>query len=199
MTRFRSILLQRTTPSFRPVRPRLDDLGESGQLLGRKPRRRALRTNVHQPIRAFGVEAVNPVTQRLPIHSANPRRIFAVHAVQNRSQRQKTATSIGVLRTGGKSPKLHGRIVRPDLHRCGHGANPPRARESVQPDLGNLKGYVRSAARSWTRFGSGPHISRIERSRGSLASMGKASEGADWRADVRVVNVGGFAAGVVLG
>jgi hypothetical protein len=72
---------------FRPVRPRLDDLGESGQLLGRKPWRRALRTNVLQPIRAFGVEAVNPVMQRLPIHSANPRRSFAVHAVQNRSQR----------------------------------------------------------------------------------------------------------------
>ena len=45
----------------------------------------------------------------------------------------------------------------------------------------NLEGYVRSAAQCCGLRECGPHISRIERRRGSLSAMGKARDGGVWR------------------
>lgn len=50
----------------------------------------------------------------------------------------------------------------------------------------NLEGYVMSAAQCFGSRECGPHISRIERRRGSLAAMGKARDAeAFWRAVLR--------------
>src|SRR4029077_14909986 len=43
-------------PALRPTRPRLDDLGQGGQLIRRKAPPMPLRADVLQPVRAFGVE-----------------------------------------------------------------------------------------------------------------------------------------------
>jgi len=53
--------------------------------------------------------------------------------------------------------------------------------ESELRRFGNLEGYVRSAAQCCGLRACGPHISRIERRRGSLAAMGKARDGWVWR------------------
>jgi len=45
----------------------------------------------------------------------------------------------------------------------------------------NLEGYVRSAAQCCGLRECGPHISRIERRRGSLVAMGKSRAGGVWR------------------
>jgi len=77
----------------------------------------ALRADVLQPVRAFGVEPVNPVAQRLPIHPADPRRRFPAHPVQHRGQRQKPPALLRMLRTRRKTPKLGRRKLRPDPDR----------------------------------------------------------------------------------
>ena len=50
-------------------------------------RRTSRRRPVNQTRRALGVEPVNPVPQRLPIHQANSRSFLARLAIGNRRQR----------------------------------------------------------------------------------------------------------------
>jgi hypothetical protein len=69
-----------------PIRTGLDKTGQLRLLLGGQTRRVALRPSVLQPIRSTFVEAVNPITQRLPVHAADPRRLYPVHPLQHRSQ-----------------------------------------------------------------------------------------------------------------
>jgi hypothetical protein len=88
------------------------------------------RPGVAQAVRTGLVEPMNPVAQRLAIHAADPGRIGAIHSVQDRRQRQKSPTLIGVLQALRQPPKLTDQIVRPQFHRSWHGANPPRANES---------------------------------------------------------------------
>ena len=71
-----------------------DDFAERGQLLAQEPWRGALRAEVLQPIRALGVEAVNPVAQRLTIHPADLRRVFADHPIQNCRQRPQESLRV---------------------------------------------------------------------------------------------------------
>jgi hypothetical protein len=56
-------------PVHGPVRPGLDEVGDLGPLLGREARLRTFRPAVPKPVGAVGVEAVNPVAQRLPAHA----------------------------------------------------------------------------------------------------------------------------------
>src|SRR5271165_4943182 len=72
-----------------PIRTRLDDPGELGQLIGRQPRLGTARPIVEEAIGSCYVEAMNPVAQGLAIHSCDLSRLAAVHSVPNRSQRQK--------------------------------------------------------------------------------------------------------------
>lgn len=51
---------------LRTVGPCLDDLGESDQLLGREPRRMALRSVVQQPVLTMRVEAMHSFADRVP-------------------------------------------------------------------------------------------------------------------------------------
>lgn len=114
-----------------PIRAGLDDLSEFGQLLPRQPGRMPPRLDIAEAIGSLFVEAVSPVAQCLAIHATDPGRLLAVHTVEHRCQRQKSPALVGVLRGGGEPTQIRSRVVRPKLHRCSHGANPPRAIESA--------------------------------------------------------------------
>ena len=57
-------------------------------LLGRKFRRPTGRLGVDEPVRALFIEAMDPVPQRLAIHAADARSLFAIHPVVNRRYRK---------------------------------------------------------------------------------------------------------------
>ena len=95
---------------FLAIRPSLDDLCELGQLLPRQTRLGTVRPVVDQAL-VRSVEAMHPVTQRLPIHAADLRRPRPVHPVPNRGQRQKTTALAYRLRPPSQRPKLLGRII----------------------------------------------------------------------------------------
>jgi hypothetical protein len=103
------------TPAHDPVlltiRPGLDDLCELSQLLRRKTGLGTLRPVVDQALQTRPVEAMDPVAQRLAVHSADLRRRASVHAVPDRSQRQKPPALVDVLRSTGEPPKVLRRIV----------------------------------------------------------------------------------------
>lgn len=79
-----------TPPAHDPVCIRIGaglyDLRQFCLLIRRQTGSLSAAVNVLQPIRAASVETVNPVTKGLAIHIADPSRIGAVHAVQDRSQ-----------------------------------------------------------------------------------------------------------------
>ena len=56
------------------IRTRLDDGRELDELLSRQARLGTCRPIVDEAIRPSGVEAMNPIAQRLPIHAADPGR-----------------------------------------------------------------------------------------------------------------------------
>src|ERR1700722_538091 len=116
MTRLRS----RPTPAHDHVLPtirtRLDDLRELSQLLRRKARLGTLRPVVDEALQTRGVEAMDPVTQRLAVQPADLRRRAPVHAIPDRSQRQKPPARVDGLRPPGQRPKLRSRIILSQSH-----------------------------------------------------------------------------------
>jgi hypothetical protein len=80
---------------------------------------------------------MDPIAQRLAVHAADPRGLRPVHPVKHRRQRQKPPALVPDPRRRGKPPKLTGREIPPNAHRCWHGANPPRAMQSAQPKIRN--------------------------------------------------------------
>ena len=105
MTRLRSSRRQHDDPVLLTIRAGLDDLRELSQLLRRKTRLGTLRPVVDEALQTRPVEAMDPVTQRLAIHPADLRRRAPIHAVPDRSQRQKPPALVCVLRTPGERPK----------------------------------------------------------------------------------------------
>jgi hypothetical protein len=93
------------------IRAGLDNLCELSQLLHRKARLGALRPVVDEAVRTRSVEAMDPVTQRLPVHAPDLRRGAPIHSIPHRSQRQKPPALVDGLRPTGRRPKLFGRIV----------------------------------------------------------------------------------------
>jgi hypothetical protein len=96
-----------------PVRADLDKLGQLGLLRDAEARWLALRPDVLQSIRTALVEAVDPVTQGLPVHAADACRVRPAHPVQDRGNRQQTTALVGVLRRGRQSTKRAGRKICP--------------------------------------------------------------------------------------
>src|SRR5271163_813485 len=88
-------------PAHDPVRltlrPGLHDGRELSQLLRRQARLWTFRPVVDEALRARGVEAMDPVAQRLAVHAADLRRRSPIHAIPDRSQRQKPPTLVDVL------------------------------------------------------------------------------------------------------
>jgi hypothetical protein len=68
------------------IRAGFDDLGELSQLLRRKARLGTLRPVVDEAVRTRGVEAMDPVTQRLPVHAPDLRCGASAHPVLDPSQ-----------------------------------------------------------------------------------------------------------------
>src|SRR5271163_3017272 len=100
------------TPAHDPVlltiRTRLDDLRELSQLLRRKTRLGTFRRVVDETLRPRSVEAMNPVTQLLAVHPADLRRRAPVHAIPDRSQRQKPPALVDGLRPPGQRGQVQG-------------------------------------------------------------------------------------------
>jgi hypothetical protein len=100
-----------------PVRAGLDELRDLRTLLRRETGRRAFGPSVQETLGAVRVEPMPPVTQRLPIHPADPGRLCPVHAVQNRSQRQQPAALVRVLRRCREPPQLGRQIISSQAYR----------------------------------------------------------------------------------
>ena len=71
----------------------LDRDGKLGQLLGRQTGPGTVRPIVDEPIRSGGVEAMDPVAPRLPIHAADLGRRAAIHPVPNRRKATRAVDS----------------------------------------------------------------------------------------------------------
>jgi hypothetical protein len=98
------------------IRTGLDQGGELGQLRRRQTRLGTLRPVVDEALGPRDVEPMDPVAQRLAIHPADLGRRSAIHPVPHRSQRQKPAALIDVLRPPGQRPQLLRRIVLAQFH-----------------------------------------------------------------------------------
>src|ERR1700722_18288690 len=114
-----------STAAIISTRPNNKSYGKLGCLLSRKPGLRAFRPVINKPLRTRGVEAVNPIAQRLAAHAADPRGRPSVHSVSNPCQRQKPPALIDVLRPAGQPAQRLRRIVFSQSDRRRHGANPP--------------------------------------------------------------------------
>jgi hypothetical protein len=72
------------------IRASSDNRGQLLPLVGRELARRAGRLTVDQPVRAFGVEAVDPVAQRLTVHAAQFRGLAPATPLGDASESEKT-------------------------------------------------------------------------------------------------------------
>ena len=79
----------------------------------RQPRLRSARPAVDQAIRTVGVKTMNPITQRLAIHPANPCRIASIQTVVNRCNRQQPPNLPTILATPRQSTNLKRRKIIP--------------------------------------------------------------------------------------
>lgn len=89
-------------------------------------------TSAPQSVRVALVEAVNSITQRLPVHAADLHCFGPAHPVQDGRQRQQASAPACILRSRGKSTEFTRREIRPHAHRCWHGANAPRTMKSAR-------------------------------------------------------------------
>src|ERR1700722_12718143 len=102
-----------STAAIISTRPNNKSYGKLGCLLSRKPGLRAFRPVINKPLRTRGVEAVNPIAQRLAVHAADPRGRPSVHSVSNPCQRQKPPALIDVLRPECPLPQSPRRLMSP--------------------------------------------------------------------------------------
>src|SRR3979490_531277 len=70
---------------------------------------------------------MHPIAQRLAIHAADARRLFAVHSVVNRSQGQEATRLVGVLRRGGQTAQPVRLKILPKTNSGAH-SQPPESR-----------------------------------------------------------------------
>src|SRR3981189_619521 len=68
-----------------------------------------------------------PIAQRLAIHAADARRLFAVHSVVNRSQGQEATRLVGVLRRGGQTAQPVRLKILPKTNSGAH-SQPPESK-----------------------------------------------------------------------
>jgi hypothetical protein len=86
-TRLDLALQVNVAPAHHPVRRRVRTLAyhlrQLSFLLNAQQRRRPSPATVRQPLQPFGVEAVNPIAQRLPVHAAGLGSAPAGHPLQH--------------------------------------------------------------------------------------------------------------------
>ena len=111
------------------IRPLPDQVGHLTFLFGGEPRLRSGGRSIVKALKPFGVVAVDPVAQHLPIHPARSRCLAAQMAVQNQRQGQHPSRRIGILRVLRMAAQLRRRAVPPrDRHRYWHARLPCESR-----------------------------------------------------------------------
>src|SRR5258708_40119922 len=70
---------------------------------------------------------MHPIAQRLAIHAADARRLFAVHSVVNRSQGQEATRLVGVLRRSRQTAQPVRLKILPKTNRGAH-SQPPESK-----------------------------------------------------------------------
>lgn len=123
----------------------LDKGGQVDQLRLREPAWIAPPAVVLQPRRPLLVEPGGPVSQRLTVHPANPRRLRPAHPVKHGRDRQEPAALVRILRPRCQPAKLGRRMAALDLDHLRHGGRPPRHVESHQSDPGTPIESLRKA------------------------------------------------------
>ena len=78
------------------IRPLAHQLGDLSLLFSRQLRLRSGRNSIAKTLQPFGVVAVNPIAQNLPIHPAGSGSLPARFALQNQRQGQHATGNIGV-------------------------------------------------------------------------------------------------------
>lgn len=98
------------------IGPGLDPGGEFRGLLGRQLRLRTGRLPIVQSAQAFGVVAVNPISQRLTVHPARLRRRLALRPLQHQRDRQHPTRRRTVPFPAGRPAQLARRQILPRNH-----------------------------------------------------------------------------------
>src|SRR5713101_1785568 len=96
-------------------------------LLQRKLRWAARGCGVDQAFSALVIETMHPIAQRLAIHAADARRLFAVHSVVNRSQGQEATRLVGVLRRSRQTAQPVRLKILPKTNSGAH-SQPPESK-----------------------------------------------------------------------
>src|SRR6266436_7941289 len=96
-------------------------------LLQRKLRWAARGFGVDQAFSTLVIETMHPIAQRLAIHAANARRLFAVHSVVNRSQGQEATRLVGVLRRSRQTAQPVRLKILPKTNSGAH-SQPPESK-----------------------------------------------------------------------
>jgi len=118
-------------------RPGFDQRGQLGLLTRRQPPRGARRGPVGEAVRTFGVEPVNPVPERLPVHPRQPRRIRTAPPLVNRRDRQQPANHGAVQSSRRQPPNRHRIIIQTQTNRRHRQAPLNKKLESHHRAFGN--------------------------------------------------------------
>ncbi len=106
------------------VRAGADPLCHRRRLLRRQLRRRSRRPPVRQPRQSFGIIAMHPIAQRLPVHAAVRRRLLARGAVKHQRQCQHPACRRGILAARRRPPKSRRIQIQTDDRDRAHHRSP---------------------------------------------------------------------------
>ena len=115
-------------PAAASVRPRpcarigagLNPACKIGYLVRAEPARPGRSLAVRKTCQALGIAAMDPVTQRLPVHPAGLRRRRSLDAVHNQSQRQHPPRCLRVPAPRRCAAQIHSRQIRPRDRHCHH-------------------------------------------------------------------------------
>lgn len=97
-------------PADHPVRyrvwPRLDNPVEFSQLILVQKRLAARALPVAQPLHAFGIIAMNPIGQALPVHARKPRSLAPGRSLQDQGKRQQATGLLRIADAACLAPQL---------------------------------------------------------------------------------------------
>lgn len=143
------------TPADHPirlrVRSRLDDDRKFTHLLGAEPRRPPRKRPIEEASQPFGIVAVNPVAQRLPIHATALCRLRPAPSVEYQRQRKHPARRLCVPRPRRFAPQIRSRKVRACDFHC-HPDPPPSRKEVNQRPAAKQTVFRVSASCRWYKI-----------------------------------------------
>ena len=111
-------------PVFGKLRAGADPLRHRRRLRRRQLRRRSRRPLVRQARQSFGIVAMHPIAQRLPVHAATRRRLLARGALNHQRQRQHPPRRRGILAARRRPSKSHRVQIRTGHRNRNHHRSP---------------------------------------------------------------------------